>query len=803
MEEKMTYDFAKIEKKWQKKWSDEKSFKAIDFHKTKPKYYVLYEFYNISGNLHMGHLKGTIPADALARYKRLKGYNVLFPIGGDAFGLPAENAAIKYEINPYDFVKENMNNAMQQSKILGLSFDWDRTICTSDSDYYKWTQWIFLHLFKKGKAYKEKGVVNFCTKCKTVLSNEDSQDGACDRCGTPVEQVERWVWFLKMQEYSEKLLSNVDKIKMDDNLKESQKNWVGKSIGVNIKFDVFSNGNKIDETQAFSTRPDTMFGITFFIIAPEHKFVEAIKSKIKNQKEVEGYQKKTNQKTNLERMENKEKTGVLLEGITVRHPFTNDDIPVFIADFALANYGTGCIFGTPAHDERDFEFAKKFNLPIKYVMERDTNEDAPFLKDGLHINSDFLNGLNKKEAIEKVIIKLEEKKLGEKKINYKMQDWSFNRQRFWGEPFPIIFCDDCGTVPVDEKDLPVKLPITDDYMPNEKGDSPLSKIEEWVNCKCPKCGKDARRETDTMPNWAGSSWYWLRYMDPHNSENLADIEKIKYWGPVDYYTGGTEHITRHVLYAFFWQNFLYEIGAVPTREPFVEKTGSGLVLDDTGKKMSKSSTNGVSPLTVIEEYGTDVARLHLHFLGGFKDNTPWTYKGINGIKSFLDKVWNLQSIIKGDDVSKKHIFLINKLIKKISSDIENAKLNTATAAFMGFIKKVKEDNYISKEELRIFLILLNPLAPHITSEIFEKTFGKNIVNEKWPVFNKKYLVDDEVTIVLQVNGKNRAEIIVAKDCDKKDLEKLALKNEKLQKFIAKNSIKRIIVISNKLVNMVV
>ncbi|MBP3431381.1 MAG: leucine--tRNA ligase, partial [Clostridia bacterium] len=755
-----SYDFKAVEQKWQKIWEETRPFRAVDFHPTKPKFYVLYEFYNISGNLHMGHLKGTVPADALARYKRLKGYNVLFPIGGDAFGLPAENAAIKKGINPHDFVRDGMKRVLDQSKALGLSFDYDRTICTSDPEYYKWTQWIFLQLLKNDKAYKKQGFVNFCPNCKTVLSNEDSQGGKCDRCGGDVLQEERWVWFLKMKEYSEKLLGNVDRIQMADNLKDAQRNWIGKSEGMQVAFDLFDDsGEKLGNIEIFTTCIETVYGITFVVMAPEHELVDKLKSYIKNFDEVEEYRKKVALRSEFDRMSNlKEKTGCALKGLYVVNPVNGAKVPLYLADFVLAGYGTGAVMAVPTHDQRDFEFAKEFGIPMIQVIEGDVSKCAVEKKEYLAKNSKLMNsaefsGMTVKEAKVKIADKIEAMGVGKRQTNYKMTDWPFNRQRYWGEPFPVVFCDKCGAVGLDEKDLPLVLPETEDYLPNANGDSPISKIETFVKCKCPKCGGDARRETDTMPNWAGSSWYWLRYMDPHNDKALVDFEKAKYWGSVDVYTGGTEHITRHVLYAFFWQNFLYEIGAVPTRDPFIRKMGSGLILDDQGKKMSKSSTNGVSPLEVIDKYGADAARLHLHFLGGYEDNTPWTYDGITGITSFLDKVWNLQEIVKGDEVSKEHIVELNKLIKKVGEDLEDLKLNTIISSLMIFLKKVRDDGFITKEEYRQFLILLNPLAPHITSEIYETVFGASILDAKWPEYNEKFLVEDEVKLPIQINGK--------------------------------------------------
>ncbi len=770
------YDFKKIEKKWQDKWYREKSFRAIDFHPTKPKYYVLYEFYNISGNLHMGHLKGTVPADALARMKRFQGYNVLFPIGGDSFGLPAENAAMKTGINPEDFVASGMKKAMEQSRRLGLSFDWDRTFATSDKNYYKWTQWIFLQFLKAGKAYKKKGVVNYCPNCKTVLSNEDSQGGECDRCHGSVVQEERWVWFLKMREYSEKLLGNIDRIDMNENLKELQRNWIGKSEGVQVTFDiVFENGGKGASVDIFTTCIETIYGVTFLVMAPEHSFIKKCKDKIFNYDEVLEYKKKTSYRSELDRMaDQKTKTGCIIKGMHAVNPLTGKKVPIYLSDFVLVNYGTGVVMAVPAHDQRDYEFAREFDIPMIQVIEGDVSKAAIQKDDYLKKNSKLMNseeftGMTVNEAKGKISEKLINMGVAKKQVNYKMQDWSFNRQRYWGEPFPVVFCDKCGIVGVPEEELPVTLPKTIDYMPSGNGDSPLAKIEEWVNCKCPKCGGPARRETDTMPNWAGSSWYFLRYTDPHNDNALADYEKLKYWGSVDCYTGGTEHITRHVLYAFFWQNFLYEIGAVPTRDPFIRKIGSGLILDDTGKKMSKSSTNGVSPLEVISKYGTDVTRLHLHFLSSYEDNTAWTYDGINGIVSFIDKVWGLQNMIRGVEISKEHIYEINGLIKKVTEDIENLKLNTCISAFMIFVKKVREDKFITREELRVFLILLNPLAPHITSEMYEIVFGEDVLNAKWIDYDERYLNRGEINLPIQINGKMKKTILVNSEIEESDL----------------------------------
>ncbi len=803
------YNFKEIEEKWQKKWENEPAFKAVDFDKTREKFYVLYEFPNVSGkSLHMGHLKGTVPADALARYKRFKGYNVLFPVGGDAFGLPAENAAIKYGTNPKDFVKNGFEVIINQFKKLGLSFDYSRSFCTSDPEYYKWTQWIFLQLLKNDKAYKQKGTVNYCEHCQTVLSNEDSQGGKCDRCGNDVVQVNRDVWFLKMKEYADKLLGNVDRIQMADYLKEAQRNWIGKSEGVEVKFEIQDeNAKPVGEVKIFTTCIETIYGVTFVSLAPENELVEKLAPYIKNMNAVREYQRKTALRSEFDRKSNvKDKTGCLLEGIKAINPVNGNKVGLYLADFVLNGYGTGAVMAVPTHDQRDFEFAEKFNIPMIQVIEGDVSscavEKAEYLaKNSKMMNSGEFSGMNVKDAKPKMADMIVKNGWGTKVVNYSLKDWPFNRQRYWGEPFPVVFCDHCGIVPLDEKDLPLRLPETNDYMPNANGDSPLSKIDSFVHTKCPKCGRDARRETDTMPNWAGSSWYWLRFCDPHNDKALADFDKLKYWGSVDVYTGGTEHITRHVLYAFFWQNFLYDIGVVPTRDPFIRKMGSGLILDSEGKKMSKSSINGVSPQEVIDKYGVDVARMHLHFLAGYEDSCMWTYNGIDGIVNFLDKVWKLQDIVKAGGVSKEHEVELNALIKKVSQDYENLKLNTATAACMTFIKKIREDGFITKDELKAFLIVLNPLAPHVTSEVFERVFGKNILSEKWPEFDERKTTRDEIEIPVQVNGKLRTTIMVSKTISQTDIvEKIIAENKLAIDFKA---VKKTIYVPGRIVNFIV
>jgi leucyl-tRNA synthetase len=800
------YNFREIEKKWQDKWAVEHSFEAIDFHPTKPKYYVLYEFYNISGDLHMGHLKGSIPADALARYKRFCRYNVLYPIGGDSFGLPAENAALKTGINPHDFVANGMKTAMEQSKRFGLSCDWDRVFATSDPDYYKWTQWIFLKLLQAGKAYKKSAYVNFCPNCKTVLSNEDSQNGKCDRCNGDVIQKERLVWFLKMQEYSEKLLGNIEHITMSDSLKEAQRNWVGKSEGITLSLDIVDeHGIRLDVIEIFTTCIETVYGMTFVVLAPEYALIDKLSDSFSNPESVAKYRLDTSLRSEFDRISDiKDKTGCRLEGLFAVNPVNGKRVPLYIADFVLANYGTGAVMAVPMHDQRDYDFAKAFNAQLIQVIEGDCSnqavEKSEYLKtNALMMNSAEFSGMAVTEAKGRIAEKVIGMGVASKTVHYKMGDWPFNRQRYWGEPFPVVFCDNCGTVGLHETDLPLILPDTKDFSPTESGDGPLSKVESFVNCTCPKCGGKAKRETDTMPNWAGSSWYWLRHIDPNNNNAIADYEKLKYWGSVDCYTGGTEHITRHVLYSFFWQNFLYEIGAVPTRDPFAWKMGSGLILDDEGKKMSKSSSNGVSPIEIIDQYGADVIRLHVHFLGGYEDSVIWTFKGIEGITSFINRVWGLQELIKDDEVSEQHVYDINRLIKKVSEDIEKLRLNTAIAAFMSFIKKVRTDGFITKTELKIFLLLLNPLAPHITSELFERVFGTQILSEQWPVYDECFLAEDTVIVAIQINGKLSKTITVARGLSR---EEMVDEVNKQYPGTITDSVKKVIHVPDRIINIV-
>lgn len=783
------YNFKDIENKWVRIWDETKPFKAIDFHPTKPKYYVLFEFYNISGSLHAGHLKAVAPVDAHARYKRFCGYNVLFPIGGDAFGLPAENAAIKTGINPKDFVKNGMDTVIRQSKELGFSFDYDRTICTSDPNYYKWTQWIFKQLYDNSKAYKKDGIVNYCPNCKTVLSNEDSQAGECDRCHGKVIQESRSVWFLKMQEYSDKLLKNVDNIDMADYLKELQRNWIGKSEGVTVRFNIVDKDNNvIGETSVYTTRVETIFGVTALVCAPENDIIKGYKNYICNYDEVNNYVEKTKYRSELDRMANqKNKTGVIIDGIKIVNPINNEIVPIYTSDYVLNNHGTGVVMVVPGHDDRDSDFAKEFGIPFKYVIEND-----------IMVNSNEYNGMSIDDAREKISSFIVENNIGEKTTQYKMQDWSFNRQRYWGEPFPIVYCDKCGIVSLPEDELPLILPETDDYMPDDSGNSPISKITDWVNTTCPKCGGHAKRETDTMPNWAGSSWYWLRYTDPHNDKEIASMDKLKYWGSVDLYTGGIEHITRHFLYAFFWQNFLYEIGVVPDRNPFKKKLGNGLILDSEGKKLSKSSKNGVSIDELTSKYGMDTSRLHINFMASYEDDIKWTYDGINGITSFLNKVWSFKDIISGEGISDKHKKEINELIKKASESYESLSINTLIAKMMSFASTIKKDGFITREEFRIFMIILNPIAPFITSEMYESVFGCDIVNETWPQYEE--IIEEEFTLPIQINGKTKTSIQVNKNITEEEILEIIKRD---YSHLIKGEIKKTVYIKMRIINIIV
>ena len=792
------YDFKSVEQKWNKKWRDNKTFAAIDFD-PRPKYYLLTEFFGVSGKgIHMGHVKANVPVDVMARYKRLKGFNVLYPVGWDAFGLPTENYAIKTGVRPSEVTEQNIGNFVRQLEGLGMSFDWDRQFSTSDPEYYRWTQWIFLKLFEHGLAYKKRGVVNFCPNCKTTLSNEDSQNGECDRCHGKVVQKERDVWYLKMTDYAEKILQDHEHCDFPDYVKAMQRNWIGKSEGAELNFAIAGTEEYL---RIFTTRPDTLFGVTFMAVAPENPIIEKLKDKITNYSTVEEYIKTAKNKPELDRKVAKEKTGVCLEGVKAINPVTGKLVPIYVADYVIMGYGTGALMAVPAHDTRDYEFARKYGLDIVEVISGGNIKEEAFVGDGTLVNSDFLNGLNVADAQKKMIQYLEEHNLGEKKINYKMQDWPFNRQRYWGEPFPIVICPKCGYVPVPENELPLKLPFVEDYKPNDNGDSPLAKATEWVNCKCPKCGGQARRETDTMPNWAGSSWYWLRFLDPKNDQEFVSQDKLKYWGAVDLYTGGDEHVTRHMLYASFWHHFLYDIGEVPFEYPFLKRICNGVVLGADGNKMSKSLGNVVDPMTVLEPYGADVFRLYMLFSGEYDQNSIWNEQGIKGCVKFVSNVWDLQNILKPNSegiVSAEHEVALNKLVKKVEDGINTFSHNTAIAEMMIFVNKVRDDGYITYEELRRFLIAMYPFAPFITAEIYEKLFGADITGTTFPTYDKDKLQDNEINIPVQVNGKLKGTIRIALNEDKDVVIARAKEAVKVSGTIIKE-----IYVPNKIVNLIV
>ena len=791
------YDFKNIEKKWQEYWQKHQTFAASN-KSDKPKSYLLVEFpYPSGAGLHVGHVRSYTALDTLARKRRMEGYNVLFPIGWDAFGSPAEQYAIKNHIHPKDAVKANIKTFKKQIEEIGISFDWNREFATTDPEYYKWTQWQFLKFYEHGMAYKAKKNINWCPTCKTGLSNEDSAGGVCERCGSQVYQKEKEQWLLRMSDYAEDLIQGLDDTNFSDRVKIGQINWIGKSKGAEIDFKIG------DETlTVYTTRPDTIYGVTFMVIAPEHPLIEKLKSKITNMAEIEKYQEYARTKSELERTElSKEKTGVEIKGIKAINPVTKKEIPVWTADYVMMGYGTGAIMAVPAHDTRDYEFAEKFNIDIIPVIEGDT---LPYTGDGKYINSDILNGMTSKEdAIHKMIEYLEEHKIGKPKVNYRLQDWIFSRQRFWGEPIPLINCPKCGWVEVPEKDLPVRLPDVANYEPTEDGESPLAGIDDWVNTTCPKCGGKAKRETDTMPNWAGSSWYWLRYMDPHNDKEFVSKDALNYWGKVDWYDGGMEHVARHLLYARFWNQFLYNIGLVPNKEPFDKRTLHGMILGPDGEKMSKSKGNVINPHSIVEEYGADALRVYEMFIGDYEKDAAWSTNGLKGCKRFLDRVWKIGEKLN-DQQGYTNEVLVNKTIKKVSEDIENTKYNTAVSALMILLNNYEDEESITKDEYRTLLHLLNPFAPHITEELNEKyALGKPLCESVWPKYDENKIEDETYELVFQVNGKVRGKTEVAKDTSKDEMESLAKANENVKKFIEDKEIVKIITIPGRLVNIVI
>ncbi len=798
------YNFKEIEQKWQQHWLDNNCFKAITGI-DKPKYYVLIEFPYPSGQgLHIGHPRSYTALDSLARKRRLEGYNVLFPMGWDAFGLPAENYAIQHKIHPRKAVVENIKVFKGQLQKLGLSFDWDRELATTDPEYYKWTQWQFIRFFNHGLAYKAKATINWCDKCKIGLANEEVEGGKCERCGSQVVKKEKEQWMLKITSYAEKLLAGLDETNYVDRVKLGQINWIGKSEGAEVTFRIKDSNETLT---VFTTRPDTLYGVTFMVVAPEHNIINILKDKITNIDEINTYKKEAAKKSELERLElTKEKTGVKLEGIKAINPINNEEIDVWVADYVMTNYGTGAIMGVPGHDQRDYEFAKKYNiLIIEVIKGGDINKEA-YIGDGEMINSGILNGINnKKESIIKMIDYLEEKGLGKRAINYHLQDWVFSRQRFWGEPIPMIYCEECGWVPVPDKDLPITLPDVPNYEPTDTGESPLANIPEFVNTTCPKCGKPAKRETDTMPTWAGSSWYWLRYMDPHNKDEFASKEALNYWGKVDWYNGGMEHTTRHLLYARFWHRFLYDINLVPTKEPFEKRTSHGMILGENNEKMSKSRGNVINPDDIVNEYGADSLRTYEMFIGDYEKDVAWSTNGLKGCSRFLDRVWKIQErLVEGDNYTPTLESLIHKAIKKISNDIENMKYNTAVSAAMILLNAFEEHDHITKADLRTFLIILNPIAPHITEEINDiNKLGKPIYASQWPVYDEDKIIEDQYEMVIQVNGKVRSRLIVDRGLSKDEMTKLALTNDSIQKYIEGYNIIKTIVVPDKLVNIVI
>ena len=797
-------NYTSIEKKWQQYWEDEKVFVA-DNKSSKPKYYYLVEFpYPSGAGLHVGHVRSYTALDALARKKRMNGYNVLFPMGWDAFGAPAEQYAIKNHIHPSVAVKENIKNFKSQIKAIGLSIDWTREFATTDPEYYKWTQWQFLKFFEHGMAYKAKKNINWCPKCKMGLSNEDSSGGVCERCGTEVEQREKEQWMLRMSDYAEDLITGLDETKFQDRIKTAQINWIGKSTGAEVNFKVKETD---EELVVFTTRPDTLYGVTFMVVAPEHPIIDKNKDKISNFDEIESYREKIKNKTEFERTQvNKDKTGVCIKGLTGINPITNKEIPIYISDYVMMSYGTGAIMAVPAHDERDYEFAKKFGIDIVEVIKGGDISEKAYTGDGEMVNSGVLNGLtNKKDSIKKMIEYLEENNLGHEKVNYKLQDWIFSRQRFWGEPIPLVYCEDCGWVPVKEEDLPVRLPDVTNYEPTDDGESPLAAITDWVNTTCPHCGKPAKRETDTMPNWAGSSWYWLRYMDAHNDKEFASQDALKYWGKLDFYNGGMEHATRHLLYARFWNQFLYNIGLVPNKEPFETRVSHGMILGEGGVKMSKSLGNVVNPDDMVSSYGADALRTYEMFIGDYEKEVAWSEQGLNGCKRFIDRVVRVgEKVTDKNGYSEKLENLIHKTIKKVTEDIDTMKFNTAVSALMILLNKFEEQEEITKDDYRTFLILFNPIAPHITEELNEKyNLGEAICKSSWPKYDEAKTIDEEKEIAVQVNGKVRATIKINVNEDEESIKEKALKEENVKNHTDGKEIVKVIVIKGKIVNIVV
>jgi leucyl-tRNA synthetase len=801
----LKYNHKAVEEKWQKIWEDKGVFHASD-DTEKEKFYALIEFPYPSGQgLHVGHPRPYTALDTVARKRRLEGYNVLYPIGWDAFGLPTENYAIKNHIHPEIVTKKNIARFKKQIQSLGISFDWSREINTTDPEYYKWTQWIFIQLYKHGLAYKKEMNVNWCTSCKCVLANEEVVNGVCERCGSEVVHKVKSQWMLKITKYADRLINDLDLVNYPDRVKAQQKNWIGRSKGAEVDFTTTTG----DTLTIYTTRADTLYGATYMVISPEHPMIEKWADKISNMDEIKKYQEAAARKSDFERTEvAKEKTGVRIDGVNAINPVNNKEIPIFISDYVLVSYGTGAIMAVPAHDTRDWEFAKKFDLPIIEVVKGGNVQEEAYTDcaKGIMVNSGMLDGLTVDEAKKKIIDWLTSEGKGHSKVNYKLRDWVFSRQRYWGEPIPMVYCEKCGYVPIDEKDLPLRLPMVESYEPTDNGESPLAKMTDWINTTCPCCGGKAKRETDTMPQWAGSSWYYLRYMDPHNKNAIASKEALNYWSPVDWYNGGMEHTTLHLLYSRFWHKFLYDIGVVPTPEPYAKRTSHGMILGENGEKMSKSRGNVVNPDEIVDEYGADTMRLYEMFIGDFEKAAPWSKASIRGCRRFVERYWNLQSaLIDGDKIRPELEGAFNKAIKKVGEDIENIKFNTAIATLMALINDISNVKSINKEELRIFSILLNPFAPHVTEEVYEACkLGNGILAEaEWPEYDESKCVDESVEIVVQVNGKIKAKLNIPVDADKDTVLELAKNDENVKKAIDGMKIIKEIVVPKKLVNLVV
>ena len=796
-------NFNEIEKKWQKIWEEEKCFVAQNGG-DKEKYYLLIEFpYPSGAGLHVGHVRSYTALDAMARVKRAQGYNVLYPIGWDAFGAPAEQYAIKNHVYPTKMVKECIEVFKKQIKSLGISFDWTREINTTDPKYYKWTQWQFLQFFKAGMAYKAEKEINWCPNCKTGLSNEDAAGGICERCGTPTTKKLKNQWMLKMTAYADSLIEGLKDTDFMDKIKTAQINWIGKSIGAEVNFKLKDTE---DELKVFTTRCDTLYGVTFMVMSPEHSFLSKYENKIKNLSELKAYQEAAKQKSEIERTDaSKEKTGVKLDGLVAINPVNGREIPIYVSDYVLANYGTGAIMAVPAHDQRDYEFAKKFNIDIIPVIEGGDITKEAYTGDGIHINSEFLNNLDKDTAINEMLKFLEDNNIGKKTTNYRLQDWIFSRQRFWGEPIPMINCPKCGWVPVPENELPVILPDVESYEPTDNGESPLSTVEDWVNVKCPCCGEDAKRETDTMPNWAGSSWYWIRYMDANNDQELASMDAMKYWGQVDYYNGGMEHATRHLLYARFWNEFLYDQGIVPYREPFKKRVAHGMILGEGNEKMSKSKGNVVNPDDMVNNYGADALRTYEMFIGDYSKDAVWSENGLKGCKKFLDKVVRLKDkVVTKDEYTKSLEALIHKTIKKVTNDLLTMNYNTAVSSLMILLNNYEKETNITSKDYRTLLQLLNPIAPHITEELNQNlNLGTMFAKSSWPTYDENKTIDDTYTIGVQVNGKLRASIKVTDEMSEEEIRDLALNEENIQKYTQDHEIIKFIVIPKRIVSIVV